>query len=69
MTDGSGSRLERSDSSDLGRRECVFTVPVVPTVPTGVSFDTSALSNNGITTEACMLKASAVDGHPWPSIS
>src|SRR5437016_825513 len=34
-----------------------------------VSFETSALSNIGMTTEACMLKASAVDGHPWPSIS
>ena len=29
-----------------------------------VSVETSALSSSGMTTEACMLKASAVDGHP-----
>jgi hypothetical protein len=34
-----------------------------------VSADTSALCNSGMTTEACMLKASAVDGQPWPSTS
>ena len=33
------------------------------------SIDTSALCNSGMTTEACMLKASAVDGQPWPSAS
>ena len=34
-----------------------------------VSAAISALSITGITTEACMLKARAVDGQPWPNAS
>ena len=34
-----------------------------------VSGVTSGLSSKGITTEACMLKANAVAGQPWPSAS
>ena len=30
---------------------------------------TSVLCSTGMTTEACMLNASAVDGQPWPSAS
>jgi hypothetical protein len=33
----------------------------------GRSAATSGLSSTGTTTEACMLKASAVDGQPAPS--
>jgi hypothetical protein len=33
------------------------------------SAETSALCSNGMTTEACMLKASAVDGQPCPKAS
>ena len=34
-----------------------------------VSAGTSGLSRIGMTTEACMLKACAVEGHPAPSAS